>query len=200
LETAAGFVRRRWRLVLAALCVAAGLAFAVDLSDRQGRYELQYGPPIRMTCEDDPESTLWRGGCERIATDIARTDPPSFLDLYWAFVALYHSPTPREAASSRFAGSPVEDGFDLAAALKGTRYAIAPHDFAGVRNLDHARAVMEEIDKRDRARLLVARGGLSYEALAAGTLANLTDPIAFLAALLLVAILTAGWSRWPRRN
>jgi hypothetical protein len=48
---------------------------------------------------------------------------------------------------------------------------------------------MEEIDTRARALMTIERGGLSYSALAAGTLANLTNPLAIVAATLLLMVL-----------
>jgi hypothetical protein len=180
LRALAQFVRRRWRILAVASVVAAGLATAVMLADEQGRHDVRFGLPLHVSCEEDPEASLWRGGCERIAADIARTDRPSFVDLYSAFVALHHSPGPVEAAARRFAHAPVDAGFDVASALKGTRYVISTQHFTSARNVEHARAIMEEIDKKDRALLLVARGGLSLTALAAGTLANLTDALVLL--------------------
>jgi hypothetical protein len=189
------FVRRRWRS-LAALSVAAiGLIAAVVLADEQGRDDVKFGLPLRVSCEDDPESSLWRGGCERIAADLARTDRPSFADLYAAFVAIHHSPDAVETAARRFAGTPVDVSFDVASALKGTRYVVTPHLFTSARNLEHAKAIMEEIDKKDRARLLVARGGLSLSALAAGTLANLTDAIVLLGITVVASVLLVA-RRW----
>lgn len=169
------FAQSHWRPLAVLAVAAAGLLVAVILADEQGRHDMRYGLPLRVSCEEDLESDLWRGGCERIAGDIARTDRPSFADLYWAFVALHHSPSPTEAAARRFAHMPSDPDFDVASALKGTRYVVTPQHFAEARNADHAKAIMDELDKRDRARLLVARGGLSLTALAAGTLANLTD-------------------------
>ena len=190
LNRLACFIRCRWRIIAGLCFAAAGLYAAAALADRQGRRDLQYAYSVRTTCEDDPESNLWRGGCERIARDIARSDRPSFGDLYWAFVAVHHSPTPSQATAGRFANtSPRDSGFDLGSALKGTRYGISPHHFTAVRSLEHAHAIMDEIDKKDRALLLIGRGGLSYGALAAGTLANLTDPVAVLAAAGLLAAL-----------
>jgi hypothetical protein len=185
----ARFVRRRW-LPLTASCIGVvGVVAAVVLADEQGRNDIRYGLPLRVSCEDDPESSLWRGGCERIAADIARTDRPSFADLYSAFVALHHSPGPAEAAARRFAHASVDESFDLASVLKGTRYVVTPHYFTGARGLEHANAIMEEIDKQDRARLLVARGGLTLTALAAGTLANLTDAIVLLGITVVASVL-----------
>jgi hypothetical protein len=189
------FVRRRWRILAALSIAAAGLVAAAVLADEQGRDDVKFGLPIRVSCEDDPESSLWRGGCERIAADLARTDRPSFADLYAAFVALHHSPGPAEAAARRFAGVPVDESFDIASALKGTRYVVTPHLFTSARSLEHANAIMEEIDKKDRARLLVARGGLSLTALAAGTLANLTDAIVLLGITVVASVLLLA-RRW----
>ncbi len=192
LRAMAHFLRRRWRPLAALSLAAAGLVAAVVVADEQGRGDVKFGLPLRVSCEDDPESSLWRGGCERIAADIARTDRPSFAELYSAFVALHHSPDPVEAAARRFPDAPLVKSFDVASALKGTRYVVTPHLFTSAQSPEHATAIMEEIDKRDRARLLVARAGLSLSALAAGTLANLTDAIVLfgitvVAALLLIA-------------
>ncbi len=190
------FVRRRWRSLAALSVAAAGLVAAAVLADEQGRDDVKFGLPLRVSCEDDPESSLWRGGCERIAADLARTDRPSFAGLYSAFVALHHSPGPAEAAAHRFfAGAPVDESFDITSALKGTRYVVTPHLFTSARSLEHANAIMEEIDKKDRARLLVARGGLSLSALAAGTLANLTDAIVLLGITVVASVLLLA-RRW----
>ena len=97
------FVESHWRVLSALSVVAAGLLTAVIIADEQGRDDIRYGLPLRVSCEEDIESDLWRGGCERIAADIARTDRPTFADLYWAFVALHHAPGPVEAAARRFA-------------------------------------------------------------------------------------------------
>ena len=183
------FMRRRWRPLTAFAVVATALIAAVILADEQGRHDMRYGLPLSVSCEEDIEADLWRGGCERIATDIARTDEPTFADLYWAFVALHHAPGPVEAASRRFASTPPDSAFDLAATLKGTRYVIAPELFADARHADHVRAIMEEIDKRDRVRLLVARGGLTLTALAAGTLANLTDVMALFCIFIVASLI-----------
>jgi hypothetical protein len=48
---------------------------------------------------------------------------------------------------------------------------------------------MDEIDARDRALLTIEREGLSHAALVAGTLANLTEPLALLAAISLLLAL-----------
>jgi hypothetical protein len=189
------FVRRRWRILAALSAAAAGLVAAAVLADEQGRDDVKFGLPLRVSCEDDPESSLWRGGCERIAADLARTDRPSFADLYAAFVALHHSPDAVETAARRFAAAPVDASFDVTSALKGTRYVVTPHLFTGARSLEHAKAIMEEIDKKDRARLLVARGGLSHTALAAGTLANLTDAIVLLGITVVASVLLLA-RRW----
>jgi hypothetical protein len=53
----------------------------------------------------------------------------------------------------------------------------------------HAQAVMDELDARDRALLAIEREGLSQEALVAGALANLTEPLAILAGILIGAAL-----------
>ena len=74
-----GEARRNWRLLCAAAIAAAAVYWAIELSDYQGRYDIPAGYAVRMTCEADPESALWSGGCDRVAADIARTDKPSFL-------------------------------------------------------------------------------------------------------------------------
>lgn len=182
-------LRRYWRL-LAGLCLAgAGLYVAVTLSDAQGRIDLPYGYAVRMTCEDDPESYLWSGGCDRIAADIARTDKPSVLALYRAFVTVHHSMIPSPATTRRFAKAPCEPGFDIGARLKGTRFILSPDKFKGVCSRAHAEAIRNEIDARDRALLTIERGGLSWSALVAGTLANLTEPLALLGAITLLLAL-----------
>jgi hypothetical protein len=182
-------LKRRWRF-LAGICLAgAALAVATTLSDTQGRLDLPYGYAVRMTCEDDPESHLWSGGCDRIAADIARTDKPSFAELYRAFVTVHHTPIPSAATARRFADIPCDAGFDVDAALKGTRFVLSPETFAGVCTPAHAAAIMDEIDDRDRALLTIERAGLSWSALAAGALANLTEPLVLLAAITLLLAL-----------
>jgi hypothetical protein len=171
-------VRRRWPLVLAFVLVGGWIAFAFWLSDIQGRMDLPRAYSVRMTCEDDPEATLWRGGCDRIEADIAKTGRPSFLDLYNAFVLVHHAPGPREASAPRFAAAPAESGFDLQAILAGQRYGLAlvTPEFEGVKSRAHAEAVKDEIDLRDRALLVIGRAGLGHDALIAGALANLAHP------------------------
>jgi hypothetical protein len=189
LMSVASTLKRRWRL-LAGICLAgAGLYVAMTLSDTQGRSDLPYGYAVRMTCEDDPESHLWSGGCDRIAADIARTAKPSFAELYWAFVTVHHTPIPSAATARRFADAPCEAGFDADAALKGTRFVLSPEKFVGVCTRAHAAAIMDEIDARDRALLTIERAGLSWSALAAGALANLTEPLVLLAAITLILAL-----------
>ena len=189
LKTVKDLLRRHWRTLAAACLAGAGVYLAITLSDTQGRFDLPRGYAVRMTCEDDPESSLWSGGCDRVAADIAHTGAPSFGALYRAFVRAHHSAIPSPATTRKYASAPCEPGFDIRAALKGTRYVLSPDEFANVCSLAHARAVMDEIDARDRAYLVIERAGLSYEALAAGTLANLTEPLALLGAAVLVVAL-----------
>ncbi len=75
-------------------------------------------------------------------------------------------------------------------ALKGTRFVLEPDRFKGVCSPQHAEAIKKEVDARDRALLTIERGGLSYSALVAGTLANLTEPLVILGAC---ALLLAVW-------
>src|SRR5436190_12724524 len=79
-------LHRHWRLVAGLALVGAGVVVAQDLSDTQGRGDIPSGYAVRMTCEPDPESALWSGGCDRVAGDIAREDKPSFGELYHAFL------------------------------------------------------------------------------------------------------------------
>lgn len=189
LSSVVALIGRHWR-ILAGLCLAgAGLYIAIEISDKQGRADLPYGYAVRMTCEDDPESYLWSGGCDRIAADIARTDRPSFGDLYQAFVIVHHSSIPSAATARHFANVPCDTGFKLDETLKGTRYILVTEKFANVCSLPHAQAIMDEIDTRARALMTIERGGLTYSALAAGTIANLTNPLAILAATLVVMVL-----------
>jgi hypothetical protein len=184
------FLERFWRL-LAGICLAGAAVYvATTLSDTQGRGDLPYGYAVRMTCEDDPESHLWSGGCDRIAADIARTGKPSFAALYRALVTVHHTPIPSAATARRFADAPCDAGFDTDATSKGTRFVLSPEKFAGVCTRAHAAAIMNEIDARDRALLTIERAGLSWSALAAGALANLTEPLVLLAA---AALLLALW-------
>lgn len=187
---AAGAAWRNRRLLLLAAAVGGIVYFAVELSDRQGRFDIPSGYGVRMTCEPDPESELWSGGCDRIAADIARTDKPSFLALYQAFLTIHHRPIPSPATLRQHADRPCAPGFDLSAALRGTRYVFEASRplFAGVCTPEHAEAVMREIDARDRGLLKVERAGLSHAALYAGALANLSEPVAVFA---LIAALAA---------
>jgi hypothetical protein len=186
-----GEVRSSWRLLVGALLAFAAVAYAIELSDRQGRHDLPAGYAVRMTCEQDPESALWSGGCDRVAADIARTDRPTFFELYAAFVTAHHRHIPSPALQRRIGAEACEAAFDLDAALKGTRYVfipLRPH-FAGVCSAEQARAVMDELDARDRALLTIEREGLSHEALFAGALANLTEPLVILGAVAVAAAL-----------
>jgi len=171
-------LRRRWPLWLGGAVVGAVVAFAVTLSDEQGRFDLPRAYSVRMTCEEDPEAQLWRGGCERIAADIANTAAPSFAELYAAFVAAHHRPSPGETGARRFPGEPREAGFDLAALLAGQRYGLAlvAPEFARAASRRQAEAIIAAIDARDRALLVIGRAGLGYDALIAGALANLAHP------------------------
>jgi hypothetical protein len=185
-------VRRHWRLLVGLGCAAAALAVAVELSDSQGRFDIPYGYAVRMTCEPDPEFALWGGGCDRVAADIARTDKPSFFELYRAFITVHHLPIPSPATRRRFADVPCDPGFDRDAFLKGSRYVFVPVRvlFNEACTLPHANAIMDEIDARDRALLTIERGGLSQSALIAGALANLSEPLViFGAAAVLAALL-----------
>lgn len=171
-------LRRRWPLLLGFALVGSWIGFAIILSDEQGRMDLPLAYSIRMTCEDDIEASLWRGGCERIAADIAQTGRPSFADLYNAFATVHHAPGPREASVARFVDVALDAGFDVAAMLSGQRYGLASimPEFEGVKNRAHAEVVIDEIDARDRALLAIGRAGLGYDALIAGALANLVHP------------------------
>ncbi|MGI9403005.1 MAG: hypothetical protein ACR2OF_00660 [Hyphomicrobium sp.] len=189
LSSVAAFIRRHWRTIAGACLAGAGLYIAMEISDKQGRADLSYGYAVRMTCEDDPESHLWSGGCDRIAADIARTDRPSFGDLYQAFVIVHHSPIPSAATARQFANVACEPDFNLDETLKGKRYILVTEKFTDVCSLAHAQAIMDQIDTRARALMTIERGNLTYSALAAGTLANLTNPLAIVAATLFVLVL-----------
>ena len=185
-------VRRNWRLLSAAAVVAAAVYWAIELSDYQGRYDIPAGYAVRMTCEADPEAALWSGGCDRLAADIARTDKPSLLELYRAFVTVHHQQIPGPQTRRQFTDVPCDSAFDQEAALRGTRYVFIPLrvHFAQACTPAYTQAVMQEIDARDRALLSIEREGLSHEALAAGTLANLTEPVViFVGAVVLAALL-----------
>jgi uncharacterized membrane protein YhdT len=171
-------LKRRWPLALGLALAGGWILFAFWLSDVQGRMDLPRAYSVRMTCEDDPEATLWRGGCERIQSDIAQTGRPGFVDLYNAFVQAHHAPGPREASLARFADAPAEPTFDARAMLAGQRYGLAlvMPEFEGVKSRAHAEAVMTEIDIRDRALLAIGRAGLGHDALIAGAFANLVHP------------------------
>mgnify|MGYP007053798857 CR=1 FL=1 len=173
---------RRWKLVLALVLAAGWVAFAIALSDMQGRMDLPRAYSVRMTCEDDPEAALWHGGCERIADAIAEAGRPAFGPLYAAFVTAHHAPAPGEGSRARFASAAAEAGFDLDAMLAGQRYGLAAvrPEFDGVRRRDHAEAIMAAIDARDRALLVIGRAGLGFDALVAGALANLVHPVSML--------------------
>jgi uncharacterized membrane protein YhdT len=171
-------LRRRWPLVLVLALLGGWVAFAFWLSDIQGRMDLPRAYSVRMTCEDDLEAALWRGGCERVEADIAKMGRPSFGDLYAAFVQVHHVPSPGAAAARSFKEAPADPAFDVQAMLAGQRYGLAlvTPEFEGVKSRAHAEAVMDEIDKRDRALLAIGRAGLSQHALLAGALANLANP------------------------
>jgi len=185
-------VRRHWRFLVGAVLALAAVSTAIEWSDAQGRFDIPAGYAVRMTCEPDPESALWSGGCDRVATDIARTDKPGFIELYRAFVTAHHRHIPSPATRRRFAQTPCDPAFDRDAALKGTRFVLEP---VRVRFLEactaaHVEAIKAEIDERDRALMTIEREGLSHEALVAGALANLTEPIViFAGAVVLVALL-----------
>lgn len=183
--------RGNWRLLAGAAVAIAGIYVAIDVSDRQGRFDLSTGYAVRMTCEPDVESVLWSGGCERIRDDIARRDKPGIFELYRAFVAAHHTQIPSRETRRRFADVPCDAGFDIEAALRGTRYVfipLRPH-FAGVCTAAEVQAVEQELDERDRALLAIERAGLSQAALYAGAVANLTEPVAIFAAAIVVAAL-----------
>jgi len=184
-------LRRNWRLLVGAVLAIAAVAVAIEISDRQGRFDLPSGYAVRMTCEPDPEAPLWSGGCERIADDIARTDKPSFSALYRAFVAVHHRHIPTPETRRRFASVPCDPDFDLDRLLRGTRYVFIPLrvHFAEACTEGGVTAVMHELDERDRALLAIERAGLSQGALIAGALANLTEPLVILAVAGIVAAL-----------
>jgi len=187
-----GEARRNWRLLCAAAVAAAAVYWAIELSDYQGRYDIPAGYAVRMTCEADPESALWSGGCDRVAADIARTDKPSFPELYRALVTVHHEQIPSPQTRRQFAAAACDPAFDQEAALRGTRYVFIPLrvHFAQACTPSYTQAVMQEIDARDRALLAIEREGLSHEALAAGALANLTEPVViFVGAVIAAALL-----------
>lgn len=189
LKTVVDLIIRHWRFLVITAAAGATVYFAVTLSDFQGRMDLPRGYAVRMTCEDDPESYLWSGGCKRVAAAIARTDKPSFLDLYRAFLMAHHNAIPSPAITRRFARLPCDAGFDVKAAIKGTRYILEPDRFAGVCSRAYTQAIEDQMDERDRALLTIERGGLSWSALMAGTLANLSEPLVlFAGAALLLAL------------
>lgn len=198
LATGTRWIARNWRFLLVLIIVVAAISWALDESDSQGRADGQFAYSVGMMCEEDPEAPLWNGGCDRIASDIAKTGTPSFLELYRAFYEAHHGPTPGEAGLRRTADVPADPSFDLAAALKGTRYVIATsrEEFMEARNEAAAHAIMDEIDARDRARLTIRRSALSFESLLAGALANLTSPLALFAGACLAAFF---WLTRPRR-
>ncbi len=183
--------KRNWRLLLGATIAAVVIWAAIEASDRQGRFDIPSGYAVRMTCEPDPESPLWNGGCERVAADIARKDKPGFIELYRAFVTVHHRYIPSPATHARFRGVPCDQGFDLDAALRGTRYVFVPLrvHFAEACTVAEVEAIMAEIDERDRALLAIERAGLSHSALYAGALANLTEPVVLFAAAVILAAL-----------
>jgi len=184
-------LRQNWRILIAAALALGAIAVATELSDHQGRMDIPSGYAVRMVCEPDPESHLWGGGCDRVADDIARTDKPSFGELYRAFVTVHHRRIPSPAVEKRFGHAPCEEGFDLDSELAGTRYVFVPlrAHFAGACTTAHVEAVKGEIDGRDRALLAIEREGLSHAALFAGTLANLTEPLVILGAAAVLAAL-----------
>jgi hypothetical protein len=185
----ASAMKHHWRLLLGGTLAVFAVNAAVDLSDSQGRFDIPSGYAVRMTCEADPESSLWSGGCDRVAADIARTDKPSFIELYRAFMTVHHRPIPSPRTQRRFAGVPCDTGFDREATLKGTRYVLAPVRvrFNDACTLAHAKVIMDEIDARDRALLTIERGGLSHSALFAGALANLSEPLVIFVAAAVIA-------------
>jgi hypothetical protein len=181
-------LKRWWRPVLALAIAGCALYYAVDLSDWQGRGDLPSGYAVRMTCEKDPESYLWSGGCDRIATDIALKGKPTFLQLYEAFVITHHSAIPSPGLVRRYARH-CEPGFDVRKLIKGTRFILSPEAFEHVCSGAFAHAVMNQIDDRDRALLAIEREGLTWQALVAGTLANLSEPLVILGAAFVVLAL-----------
>lgn len=187
--TLISLLKRSWRAIVGLCLAGAAIYAAVELSDQQGRADLPSGYAVRMTCEDDPEAYLWSGGCERIAAAIAQTDKPSFGELYLAFVRVHHTPIPSQATARQIARTQCDPGFDRKATLKGTRFVLSPDAFAEVCTREEAEAVMHEIDARDRALLTIEREGLSWAALAAGALANLTEPLVLFAAFAIAAAL-----------
>lgn len=180
--------KRCWRPLTALILLGAVVYFAVDFSDQQGRADLASGYAVRMTCENDPESYLWSGGCDRIAADIAVKGKPSFLELYRAFIAAHHRAIPAPALLRRYSRS-CEPGFDVRPLLKGTRFILSPEAFEPVCSKAFAHAVMDQIDARDRALLVIEREGLSWQALMAGTLANLSEPLVLFASAVVVVAL-----------
>ena len=176
-------LKRNWRFLVGTLLAGVVVYVAVTASDRQGRGDVSSGYAVRMTCEKDPESYLWSGGCERIAADIARTGTPGPWELYRAFITAHHRAVPSPNTQRRFAHAGCEPGFDLSRTLQGTRFILSPDAFAGVCSEAHAHAIMHEIDRRDRALLTIERAGLSWQALAAGALANLSEPLVLFAAV-----------------
>lgn len=175
-------VARYWRVVVGACLAGAALYVAIEMSDKQGRADISYGYAVAMTCEDDPESYIWSGGCDRIEADIARTDRPSFFDLYEAFVTVHHTAIPSPETERQFSSVPCDPQYDLKTDIKGTRFILSEDTFEGVCARAYAEAIKSELDARDRALLTIQRGGLSYSALAAGALANLTEPLVLFAA------------------
>ena len=84
-----------------------------------------------------------------------------------------------------------DPAFDREATLKGTRFILEPVRvrFTEACTPAHVQAIMAEIDARDRALLAIEREGLSHEALFAGALANLTEPLVIFAGAVIIAAL-----------
>jgi hypothetical protein len=192
------FISDWWPVLVATPIAAAGLWLAVSESDAQGRRDLQYAFSVRMTCEEDPESGLWSGECERIEGAIARTDRPSFLDLYQAFRIVHHEGAPASAAAAGSSTAGNATPLDIDSLLAGSRYIIQLKEFLSARTLEDVHAIKAKIDRRDRALLLIERDGrLSTRALVAGTLANLTSAWALSVSAGLALLLGYGVWRKP---
>ncbi|MBC7830407.1 MAG: hypothetical protein H7Y62_00115, partial [Hyphomicrobium sp.] len=109
-----------------------------------------------------------------------------------SFVTVHHQQIPSPQTRRLFADTACDPAFDQEAALRGTRYVFVPLrvHFAQACTPAYTQAVMQEIDARDRALLSIEREGLSHEALAAGALANLAEPVViFVGAVITAALL-----------
>ena len=182
-----------WRLLCGAVIAAAAVYGAIELSDYSG--SLRHSGRLCRAHDVRARSGI-RPLERRVRSRRRRYRPHRQAVVHRALPRLRHRASPADPLARKHAGSfaqtACDPAFDQDAALKGTRYRLDSAARAFRRGLHagaYRRPSWQEIDARDRALLAIEREGLSHEALVAGALANLTEPVVIFAGAVIAAAL-----------